>query len=425
MRLEILKAMEPNLDRIFEQFYDSMLSNRDFSIFFRNDDQIRNLIEKQKKYFLSSLEDSEDQLKERYTRLGEIHYDIKLPFVDFFAAMGILEEGILLSVAAQHNGEELMRTAFKFFRLIRAYTAKGYLNRMLDADSGDIDHYLENVHRSSEIDTLFATERIIWLKNLIFAIKVENRGAAPSFQMPTRILDAFLVNTDKDPVLSRYIQDTVSRIEINAANVFFFLEKRSYEEVLTLYRELMQIYKLSLMLTNVVTIAASSWLISSLKKDELTGMLSRNSLNSIIDREFSLAAASGYEISFIMVDLDHFKNVNDTYGHLTGDEVLRTSARIVMDSIRSTDLSFRMGGEEFLVVLKGASLRVASLQAEAMRKELEAHEFDYEGRTFHVTASFGVSTFVSPFQTGFESMLKQVDLKLYESKKNGRNQVTF
>ncbi|THB81720.1 MAG: GGDEF domain-containing protein [Desulfobacteraceae bacterium] len=425
MTFEILNILEPVLDSVFEKFYQSMLSNRDFAVFFKDDDHIRSLIEKQKMHFLDSLNDSEEELKARYSRLGEIHYNLRLPYVDFFAAMGMLEEGLLLSIASHHDSKDLMRTAFKFFRLIRAYTAKGYLNKTLEADSADIDRYLENVHRSSEIDTQFATERIIWLKNLTFAIQIENRAAAPSFQLPTQVMDSIQSYAPEDPDLVRYINDTIARIEINAANVFYFLEKKNYEEVLTLYRELMQIYKLSLMLTNVITIAASSAIISSLSKDDLTGMLGRNSLNDIIEREFSLATASGYEISLIMMDLDHFKNVNDTYGHAAGDEVLKTTSKFVHDNIRATDFSFRMGGEEFLIILKGASLKVASRQAELIRKEIEEHAFKYDGKTFRITASFGVSTYFSPFQMGLQSMLKQVDLKLYESKRNGRNRVTW
>ncbi|MCG8634345.1 MAG: GGDEF domain-containing protein [Desulfobacterales bacterium] len=423
MTLKILKAVESTLDAIFNKFYEVMLSNREFAIFFKSDDHIKSLIERQKKYFVDSLDDSEENLKARYTRLGEIHYDLKLPYVDFFAAMGILEEGILLEVCKQHESQEIMTAAFRFFRVIRAYTAKGYLNRMLDADSKDIDRYLENVHRSTEIDTLFATERIIWLKNLIFAIKVENRGAAPAFHVPSQIINALPMKKTKDRMLLEYIENTVSRIEINAANVFFFLEKQDYEEVLTLYRELLQIYKLSLMLSNVITIASSSWLISNLSKDKLTGLLTRHSLNAMIERELGLADASAYEISFIMVDLDHFKQVNDTHGHMAGDAVLKKVGEIMLDNIRATDLAFRLGGEEFLLVLKGASLKIASGQAETIRKEIQAHLFKHEGSNFRITASFGVSTFNSPFQVRFDKMLKEVDAKLYQAKEAGRNRV--
>lgn len=424
MSLSILKTLEPHLDGVFEKFYVTMLSDKEFSVFFRDEEQVRSLIKRQKKYFLKSLGENAEELRERYTKLGEMHHRLKLPYVDFFAGMGILEEGILLAIAESRNTVGLMESVFKYFRIVRAHTAKGYLNRMLEADAGDIDLYLENVKRSSEVDTTFATERITWLKDLIFAIQSENRAAAPSFKLPNRLMDSMAAGRDEDAALLAYIRETVSRIEIDASNVFYFLENRNYEEVLSLYRELMNIYKLSLMLSNVMTIAASNAVISSLQKDQLTGLLTRNTMNAIIAQELSLADASGYELCLMMMDLDHFKSVNDTYGHAAGDEVLKKSAEIIVENIRATDFAFRIGGEEFLILLKGASGKVAYLQADTIRKALAAHLYDIDGNRFNITASFGLSTFSAPFLKSFEEMLKEVDVKLYDSKRNGRNKVT-
>jgi diguanylate cyclase (GGDEF)-like protein len=422
--LQVLKVIEHDLDQIFDTFYNQMLANRDFSIFFKDDEQIQSLITRQKTYFIKSLSMNEEQLKDMYTPLGEMHYDMKLPYVDFSAGVTIMEEGILRVISRHQAPEELLDGAFHFFKLIRGFTAKGYLNRMLDDDSRDIDLYLENVRRSAEIDTLFATERIIWLKNLIFSIKIENRAAAPPLQLPQQVVDSVKATIHDDPALLHYINEIVSRLEINATNVFFFIENRSYEEVLTLYRELMSLYKLCLMITNVMTIAVSSSAISALNKDSLTGLLNRSSLDAIIDREIAIAIASDYPLSFIVMDLDHFKDVNDTYGHHAGDEVLQTVAEIAHLTIRSTDFAFRIGGEEFLFILKGASEQVTAAQAELIRQKIEKKNFVHDKINYSVTASFGVTTFQRPFSLSFASMLKETDRKLYTSKRNGRNQVT-
>jgi diguanylate cyclase (GGDEF)-like protein len=423
--LQVLKAIEHDLEQIFDRFYREMLANKDFSIFFKDEEQIQNLIKRQKQYFIKSLSVEEEQLKEMYTPLGEMHYDLKLPYVDFSAGMTIMEEGVLRVISRHDNTEILLDAAFQFFRIIRGYTAKGYLNRMLDDDSRDIDLYLENVRRSSEIDTLFATERIIWLKNLIFAIKIENRVAAPPLQLPQQVVESIKSMIHDDPALLHYINGIVSRLEINASNVFFFIENRSYEEVLTLYRELMSLYKLCLMITNVMTIAASNSIINSLNKDALTGLLTRSSLDSIIDREIAIAIASDYPLSFIMFDIDNFKDINETYGHHAGDEVLQTVSEIAHTNIRSTDFAFRIGGEEFLLLLRGASERITVAQAELIRQKIEQQSYLYDKMPYSVTASFGVTTFQRPFIHSFASMLKETDRKLYLSKRNGRNQVTI
>lgn len=423
VKMKLQNIAKIDLDVVFEKFYQTMLSTSDFSGFFRDQAQIRSLITRQKAFLLESIPMSDSELKKRYVALGEMHYTIGIPYVDYMAGLGILEQGLIHSLMAFPDRIEMLETTFHLFKVIRAYTAKGYLNRMLDSDIEDIDHYLSHVHRATEIDTLLATERVIWLKNVILAIQVENRAAAPALHMPPQIIDAIVEATKSDPALTKYAAEMSTRMEMNARNTFFFLEKGSYEEVLPLYRELMSIYKLTLMLTNVVTIASSNVLMQGLSKDKLTGLLSRHSFNSILSRELAIAAAGQYELAFVMFDLDHFKQVNDRFGHVAGDQVLSKLSKIAARSIRATDYAFRLGGEEFLLVLKGASGKIAVSQAEVIRQEFENFTFDFDGGKNSVTASFGVVAYVAPFTLTQEEMLERVDKKLYEAKEGGRNRV--
>lgn len=421
MKKRLHDYAEIDLDAVFEKFYDTMLSNADFSGFFKDTAQIKSLIVKQKQFLLDSIPMSDSEIKKRYIALGEMHHQINVPYVDYMAGMNILEQGMIHAVVSHNEPSEMIETTFHFFKIIRAYTAKGYLNKMLEADIKDIDNYLSHVQRASEIDTLLATERIIWLKNVIFAIKIENRNAAPALHMPPEIIDSIKAAASHDPSLTNYAVDMSSRMEMNARNVFYFLDKGSYEEVLPLYRELMSIYKLTLMLTNVVTIASSNTLMQGLSKDKLTGFLTRHSFNSILNRELSIATAGQYPLSFVMLDIDFFKKVNDTYGHQAGDVVIAKIARTAATIIRDTDYAFRIGGEEFLLILKGASLAIACSQAEMMRQQIEKLEFEFDGNKFKVTASFGVSVFSAPFILNYEEMLDVVDKKLYAAKEAGRN----
>lgn len=422
MKYRLQKYAELDLDAIFWQFYDTMLSNKDFSVFFENDEQIRSLVARQKQFLLESIPMAEEEIKRRYIGLGELHYQIKLPYVDFMAGLGILEQGMIHAVISHEESVEMLEMTFHFFKLIRAFTAKGYLNKMLEADIEDIDLYLSHVQRASEIDTLLVTERVIWLKKVIHAIKTENRAAAPPLNLPPEIVDTIQASTD-DPMLVGYAVEIATRMELNARNMFYFLEKRSYEEVLPLYRELMSIYKLTLMLTSVVTIASTNLLVETLTKDKLTGMLTRHSFATILSRELSIATAAQYQLAFIMIDIDHFKQVNDCYGHAAGDEVLAKVAHTAAASIRATDYAFRLGGEEFLLVLKGASLAVANSQAELIRQQVENLSLEFDGQQHHVTASFGVAAFGTPFNQTYEQMLEAADQKLYAAKTAGRNRV--
>ena len=425
LKNQLKKYAEIDLDAVFEKFYDSMLSNPDFSEFFADDEQIKSLICRQKKFLLETMVSDDEVIKQRYIALGEMHHSINIPYVDYMSGMGILERGIIHSITSHEDFNDLLDFSFHFFHQIRAFTAKGYLNKMLDDDINDIDSYLTHVHRATEIDTFLATERIIWLKNVLFSIKIENRAAAPSLHMPEEIANSIASAAKNDPVLLRYTVDITARMETNARNLFYFLEKESYEEVLPLYRELMSIYKLTLMLTNVVTIASTNSLMKDLTKDQLTGLLTRQTYGSIMTRELAIAAASQYELSFIMIDIDHFKDVNDQYGHADGDRVLKEIAGIITNSIRATDYAFRLGGDEILLLLKGATFSVAKAQAEFIRNQIEKQVFQTTNKEeFSVAASFGVSSFTPPFTMSVSDMVATCDKKLYLSKNKGRNAVS-
>ena len=154
--------------------------------------------------------------------------------------------------------------------------------------------------------------------------------------------------------------------------------------------------------------------------DQLTGMLNRNSL---ADRTVELAHQSertGQPVGLIVGDLDHFKQINDTHGHATGDAVLQDVAYMLRKQLRAFDLAYRIGGEEFLVLLPGADLAQTAEMAERLRQGVGA---DTVGGGLRVTMSFGVSA--SQKETAFEykSICAQADAALYEAKRGGRNGV--
>lgn len=137
-----------------------------------------------------------------------------------------------------------------------------------------------------------------------------------------------------------------------------------------------------------------------------------------------MADSQNYAISLMMIDLDHFKSINDTYGHLTGDKALIDVANIILKSIRATDFAFRIGGEEILLLLKAAPKSVAVKQAEDIRQDIQKHTLEYKGEQVKVTASIGVSTFSRPFNITVNEAIAHVDKLMYQAKKHGRNNVT-
>jgi diguanylate cyclase (GGDEF)-like protein/PAS domain S-box-containing protein len=155
-------------------------------------------------------------------------------------------------------------------------------------------------------------------------------------------------------------------------------------------------------------------------RDALTGLYNRRYLDEIFERELSRAARSGQPVSVIMGDLDHFKAVNDTYGHRGGDDVLRVFGQLVARNCRGSDIACRYGGEEFMLLLPEMSGQDAYARAEQLRLALAGTSITHEGSVIRVTASFGVATFPQDGKTR-DALVSAVDEALYTAKKAGRN----
>ena len=160
-------------------------------------------------------------------------------------------------------------------------------------------------------------------------------------------------------------------------------------------------------------------------KDALTHLWNRSSILEILDKELARSGRERRPVGVVMVDLDHFKNVNDNYGHFAGDAVLCESARRLQNSVRQYDAIGRYGGEELLILLPGCDEQTSYSQAERMRKQLSDTAMSLSGPSIHVTASFGVTTAVPGESWTAEGLLRRADEALYQAKKRGRNRAEF
>ncbi len=161
-------------------------------------------------------------------------------------------------------------------------------------------------------------------------------------------------------------------------------------------------------------------------KDPLTGLFNRGYLFAKGEEWIASIRLSDAAFSAIMFDLDHFKRVNDTYGHACGDYVLKTVSSICASNLRETDIIARYGGEEFCVLLYNSNADLAYKKAEFLRERIAKHLFEYEGHKFNLTASFGVAAYGASRKKekmDFATLLKQADENLYKAKETGRNKV--
>lgn len=157
--------------------------------------------------------------------------------------------------------------------------------------------------------------------------------------------------------------------------------------------------------------------------DALTGLNNRRYLDNHLKVLFTRAAARQRPLSVCITDIDRFKDVNDTYGHDAGDEVLREFASRLRSTVRGADLACRYGGEEFVVVMPDTPVEMAAAVAERLRSIIEGAPFTLRsGRELHITASLGIATNALSVETP-EALMRQADMALYEAKTAGRNRV--
>ena len=157
--------------------------------------------------------------------------------------------------------------------------------------------------------------------------------------------------------------------------------------------------------------------------DPLTGLNNRAAFDKTIEQEFELARRHNHTLSLMMLDIDHFKQINDNYGHIVGDAVLKSFSDCILECMRRSDTIFRYGGEEFSILLRNTHLSGAVLLAERMRKKIEEMEFNYNNINLTISVSIGVVE----IQQGDDctKLIERADALLYKAKEGGRNRVVY
>lgn len=220
----------------------------------------------------------------------------------------------------------------------------------------------------------------------------------------------------------------IEKLHINlhdlAANVVSYCQNKLFRPA-TLIHLMQRIDYYSLEIGNEIAFLNE---IEESAKDPLTHLLTRRLFDKIMMNKLDISKATGREFSLMMCDLDHFKNVNDTYGHAVGDIVLKHFSAILEQTLRKSDYMFRFGGEEFMILLPATSKEEALLLGQKICDTTDAEEVVVEGISLHYTVSIGVISILVDntmpiIQDTIDQLVAKVDEKLYLAKERGRNRV--
>ena len=186
-----------------------------------------------------------------------------------------------------------------------------------------------------------------------------------------------------------------------------------------------KILKSSFVLLALLSMECVHKLAEEVKRDPLTGLLNRRYMHVILKSITELASITKQPFALALIDIDNFKKVNDTYGHLVGDCVLKQLAELLKKSFRRGDYIFRYGGEEFLIVMPSTDLKEAVTLLERFRCIVQNHAFKCSGEHLKITVSVGVCSDIPQGSINILDYIRCADKKLYEAKKSGKNKVIF
>lgn len=427
---EYLDELLPFINNAFTEFYQALLKDPKMEDFFDSEEQVDDLIERQKANFESSLKLDIEVLKQSYIKLGEFHQTIGIPYVDFIKGAEILQESFLLGSHFSEDPKEVMQEILDYFKILRSYTAKGYLNKMIEEDVIDINHFQKvSSHYEEESlpkDLIF--NKLNWLKGLLSAIRDDN---LEQVEKMSRTANEYMISQAFPIDRRMYFEALESRIFINAQQLTFFLRRREYLEVLPLYNTLLTIYKLAFMMNNAITLEYAEKIIGDLRHDELSGLMRKGVFLEIVEKEIALfnridKPLSKDHFSVLLLDLDNFKSINDEHGHYVGDEVIQQLGEAILNSIRKSDYAFRIGGDEFAVLLRYSPLKGATRIAQTIQTAFCGDALTIQsGKKLMVTLSIGVLDCTEVPNMNYKRLLNAVDQRLYKAKQNGRDQIVW
>ena len=157
-------------------------------------------------------------------------------------------------------------------------------------------------------------------------------------------------------------------------------------------------------------------------KDQRTGLVNRGHFKLLITSEIrNSKARRKYDLSILLIDIDHFKKVNDTFGHKVGDEVLKALSELLRNNIRSLDVACRWGGEEFVIMLPGTPLENAQMVAQKIRLAIETHDFILGEKNIHHPVTVSIGATIMRRNESLDELIERADQGLYKAKESGRN----
>ena len=383
------------------------------------------------KTLIDFINEDRNNLEKDYERLASLGIRSNVPYVVLIHELEFIKNRVM-GVLFENGINDVAINICKMYGDFEKIIAKRYLNNYIKHLSRKNRNKIDNLHEMHEREIVqYYENHLRWLEKLIQAIKHLSTEDYPLIDPSLCEFGHWLSHEGKTIISNRTKYTNLVRqhdaLHYIANTIQSFLQEKNHDyHIFMTYLEKAEMLSLDIgtelaMIDNCIMIIKS-------KKDKLTGALNRNLLEGIFSHQYELAVATAKPFVVAMCDLDDFKTVNDTYGHLVGDEVLKGFAEIALTSLRASDIMIRFGGEEFLFIIPAVGETKGIDIFEKIRERFEAFTYVYEGSAIQTTVSIGVTEVkpvegVKTTEICIEEYIRMADEKMYLAKRSGKNRV--
>jgi len=371
----------------------------------------------------------EEELMSLYQMIAEYKISKEIPYAIMSNEIYGLKNLLISNFSTKASGDEIVKV-LTLFQKISNKVAHLYLLKYIEKLIS-----LNNIRLSSISDLVEKNiishyeSHLIWLTKLAKNIKNAQKKDFPELDASTCEFGKWLQDDAKQIISNNSKYKNIVTIHNNlhlfAVKIFNILEQGEYHVLIT-YLEKCELISLSI--GTELALLDQILINKQITKDTLTGALNRHGLRSVFESQYELALATSNAFIVAMCDLDFFKNVNDTYGHIAGDRVLKLFVDTVKENIRNSDVIIRYGGEEFVIILPTIQKLKGYEVLNKICTKFAKTSLNFEGEEIFSTVSIGMVE-IQPeylFKNNFlDDYLMIADKKLYQAKENGRNRVVL
>lgn len=370
----------------------------------------------------------EEFILDLFEKVAQYEISLKMPYIVIMNELFCLKHLLLAKMAYNERDHLYISQMLTLFQKINNRVAKIYLHQYIDLVLS-----LNKMRRISIADLVerktikHYEDHLVWLTGLAQSVRDKNLDVFPELEETQCSFGKWLNNDGKIIIQNNSKYNAINALHNNlhqfAQKIFVRMHTDEYDILIT-YLEKCELISLSIgtelaMIDNIL-------MNQQVTKDSLTGALNRNGLKNIFESQYELSFATSNHFVLAMCDLDHFKEINDTYGHVAGDDILMSFVDIIKKNIRNSDIVIRYGGEEFIIILPAVNEEKGYQVLEKIRKDFQESKLCFEDKEIQATVSIGMMEIKPEYhykKSFLNEYLMQVDKKLYLAKHNGRNRV--